>query len=169
LATGRGVRGSYALKLTAAGAKAIAVYDATEPEDAGEESVTLAMRKLLKKYAFVPERLVTDDFRSYGAAARALGLERLHERGDGGMARKFASAEPTTGAQDAMFQERLLCAEIPLNPRRPLQHLQRPTPSHISSVAPRASRRGDDHVTRGRRGRLKFRAAVPLRVFVSIS
>ena len=39
------------------------------------------MRKLLKKYAFVPERLVTDDMRSYGAAARALGLERLHERG----------------------------------------------------------------------------------------
>ena len=39
------------------------------------------MRKLLKKYAFVPERLVTDDLRSYGAAARALGLERLHERG----------------------------------------------------------------------------------------
>jgi Family of unknown function (DUF5681)/DDE domain len=39
------------------------------------------MRKLLKKYAFVPERLITDDLRSYGAAARALGLERLHERG----------------------------------------------------------------------------------------
>ena len=31
------------------------------------------MRKLLKKYAFVPERLVTDDLRSYGAAARDLG------------------------------------------------------------------------------------------------
>jgi putative transposase len=38
------------------------------------------MRKLLKKYAFVPERLITDDLRSYGAAARALGLERMHER-----------------------------------------------------------------------------------------
>jgi putative transposase len=38
------------------------------------------MRKLLKKYAFVPERLVTDDLRSYGAAAHALGLEHLHER-----------------------------------------------------------------------------------------
>ena len=39
------------------------------------------MRKLLKKYAFAPKRLVTDDLRSYGAAARALGLERVHERG----------------------------------------------------------------------------------------
>jgi hypothetical protein len=28
------------------------------------------MRKLLKKYAFVPERLVTDDLRSYSAAVR---------------------------------------------------------------------------------------------------
>jgi transposase-like protein len=39
------------------------------------------MRKLLKRYAFVPERLVTDDLRSYGAAARDLGIESRHERG----------------------------------------------------------------------------------------
>jgi putative transposase len=39
------------------------------------------MRKLLKKYAIVPERMVTDDFRSYGAAARALGIESRHQRG----------------------------------------------------------------------------------------
>ena len=31
------------------------------------------MRKLLRKYAFVPERLVTDDLRSYSAAVRDLG------------------------------------------------------------------------------------------------
>src|SRR5258707_8230913 len=35
---------SYALKLTAAGAKAIAVDDAAESEDAGEESAALANR-----------------------------------------------------------------------------------------------------------------------------
>ena len=39
------------------------------------------MRKLLKKYAFVPERLVTDDLRSYSAAVWDLGIERRHERG----------------------------------------------------------------------------------------
>jgi hypothetical protein len=39
------------------------------------------MRKLLKKYAFVPERLITDDLRSYSAAARDLGIERRHVRG----------------------------------------------------------------------------------------
>src|SRR5438270_8828774 len=38
------------------------------------------MRKLLKKYAFAPERLVTDDLRSYGAAVRELGVDRRHER-----------------------------------------------------------------------------------------
>jgi transposase-like protein len=34
----------------------------------------------LKKYAFVPERLVTDDLRSYSAAVRELGIERHHVR-----------------------------------------------------------------------------------------
>jgi putative transposase len=32
------------------------------------------MRKLLKKYAYAPGRLVTDDLRSYSAAARDLGM-----------------------------------------------------------------------------------------------
>ncbi len=39
------------------------------------------MRKLLRTYAFVPERRVTDDLRSYSAAVRDLGIERRHERG----------------------------------------------------------------------------------------
>jgi putative transposase len=39
------------------------------------------MRKLLKKYAFAPERLVTDDLGSYSAAARELRIEPRHERG----------------------------------------------------------------------------------------
>ena len=34
------------------------------------------MRKLLKKCGFVPDRLITDDLRSYGAAAHDLGLAR---------------------------------------------------------------------------------------------
>src|SRR6202451_2011940 len=39
------------------------------------------MRKLLKKYAFAPGRLITDALRSYAPAARDLGIEHLHERG----------------------------------------------------------------------------------------
>src|SRR5882757_2122612 len=37
------------------------------------------MRKLLKKYGFVPDRLITDDLRLYSAAARDLGIEKHHE------------------------------------------------------------------------------------------
>ena len=45
----------------------------------GRHAALKLMPKLLKKYAFV-ERLATDDLSSYGAAARALGLERLRGR-----------------------------------------------------------------------------------------
>ena len=41
------------------------------------------MRKLLKKYAFVPDRLITDDLPSYGAAARDLGSRTDMNAGDG--------------------------------------------------------------------------------------
>ena len=39
------------------------------------------MRKLLKKYGLMPDQMVTDDLRSYGAAARELGISDHHERG----------------------------------------------------------------------------------------
>ena len=41
------------------------------------------MRKLLKKYGFIPDKMVTDDLRSYGAAARELGISDRHSA-DGG-------------------------------------------------------------------------------------
>ena len=39
------------------------------------------MRKLLKRYAFVPDQVITDDLRSYGAAARDLAIGKRHVRG----------------------------------------------------------------------------------------
>ena len=39
------------------------------------------MRKLLKKYGFIPDQLITDDLRSYAAAAHDLGISARHERG----------------------------------------------------------------------------------------
>jgi putative transposase len=53
------------------------------------------MRKLLKKYAFAPELLVTDDLRSHSAAARELGIERRHERGRWKNNRAENSHQPT--------------------------------------------------------------------------
>src|SRR5271170_1716607 len=38
------------------------------------------MRKLLKKYGYVPDRMITYDLRSYSAAARDLGIEACRER-----------------------------------------------------------------------------------------
>ena len=51
------------------------------------------MRKLLKKYAFAPKRLVTDDLRSY--APRPAIIEHLHERGRWRNNRAENSHQPT--------------------------------------------------------------------------
>ena len=53
------------------------------------------MRKLIKKYAFIPDRLVTDDLRSYAAAVRDLGLTRRHDRGRWRNNRAENSHQPT--------------------------------------------------------------------------
>ena len=53
------------------------------------------MRKLLKKYGFVPDKLVTDDLRSYAAAASDLGITRRHERGQWRNNRAENSHQPT--------------------------------------------------------------------------
>jgi putative transposase len=53
------------------------------------------MRKLLRKYAVVPERLVTDDLRSYRAATLDLGIDHLHDRGRWKNNRAENSHQPT--------------------------------------------------------------------------
>jgi putative transposase len=53
------------------------------------------MRKLLKKYGFVPDKLVTDELRSYAAAASHLGIAKRHERGRWRNNRAENSHQPT--------------------------------------------------------------------------
>jgi putative transposase len=53
------------------------------------------MRKLLRKYAVVPDRLVTDDLRSYRAATLDLGIDHLHDRGRWKNNRAENSHQPT--------------------------------------------------------------------------
>jgi putative transposase len=53
------------------------------------------MRKLLRKYGFVPDRMITDDLRSYGAAACELGIASRHERGRWKNNRAENSHQPT--------------------------------------------------------------------------
>jgi transposase-like protein len=71
------------------------VLDVLAPSKRNKHAALKLMRKLLKKYAFVPQRLVTDDLRSYGAAARDLGLENRHERGRWKNHRAENSHQPT--------------------------------------------------------------------------
>jgi transposase-like protein len=60
------------------------------------------MRKLLKKYGFVPDKLVTDDLRSYGAAASDLGIAKRHERGRWRNNRAENSHQPTRRREHKM-------------------------------------------------------------------
>jgi len=53
------------------------------------------MRKLLKKYGFVPDLMIKDDLRSYGAAACELGIETHYERGRWRNNRAENSHQPT--------------------------------------------------------------------------
>ena len=57
------------------------VLDVLVQSKRNKHAAVKLMRKLLRTDAFVPERLVTDDLRSYSAAVRDLGIERRHERG----------------------------------------------------------------------------------------
>jgi putative transposase len=68
------------------------------------------MRKLLKKYAFAPERLVTDDLRSYAPAARDLGVEHLHERGRWKNNRAENSHQPTRRRERKMQHFKSACS-----------------------------------------------------------
>ena len=97
------------------------------------------MRKLLKKYAFAPERLVTDDLRSYAPAARDLGIEHLHEHGrwrNSRAAPRRDSSQPTPPCT-TLSTSNAISRQL----------------NHTACSAPR-----DDHVARGRRGRMKLRA-----------
>ncbi len=122
------------------------------------------MRKLLKKYAFVPERLVTDYLRSYSAAVREVGSNGGMSAGDGRTIElRIRISRRGGGSADAAVQEPGFSPEISFHARRCLQHFQRPTPSHFSPNAPRASRCRDDHVADHSRSGLIIRETRTLR------
>ena len=58
-----------------------AVLDVLVQTRRNKRAALKLMRKLLKKYGFVPDKLVTDELRSYAAAASHLGIAKRHERG----------------------------------------------------------------------------------------
>jgi len=60
------------------------------------------LRRLLKKHGFIPERLITDDLRSYGAAVRDLGMPDRHRRGRWCNNRVEKSHQPTRQRERTM-------------------------------------------------------------------
>src|SRR5208282_2201798 len=71
------------------------VLDVLVQSKRNKRAAVKLMRKLLKKYAFVPERLITDDLRSYSTAVLDLGIDRRHERGRWKNNRVENSHQPT--------------------------------------------------------------------------
>ena len=49
------------------------VLDVLVQSKRNKQAAVKLMRKLLKKYGFVPDRMITDDLRSYGATAHVSG------------------------------------------------------------------------------------------------
>jgi putative transposase len=60
------------------------------------------MRKLLKKYGFVPDKLITDDLRSYAVAAHDLRISNRNERGRWRNNRAENSHQPTRRREGKM-------------------------------------------------------------------
>jgi transposase-like protein len=111
------------------------------------------MRKLLKKYGFVPDKLITDELRSFAAAAGRLGIAKRHERGRwrNNRAENSHQPTPTKGEEDARVQERGIRVQISLSACSSSEHLQRPASSHLSKNAPSLQGVGHAYMARSRR------------------
>jgi transposase-like protein len=93
------------------------------------------MRKLLRKYAVVPERLVTDDLRCYRAAALDLGID-LHDRGRWKNNRAENSHQPTRRRSARCNDSR-----APAQPRSSSQPMPPLTiPSTSNAISPQLDR-----------------------------
>ena len=71
------------------------VLDVLVQSKRNEHAALKLMRKLLRKHGFLPTTFVTDDLRSYGAAARELGIARRHRTGRWRNNRAENSHQPT--------------------------------------------------------------------------
>ena len=78
------------------------VLDVLVQSRRNKQAALKLMRKLLKKYYFIPDRLITDDLQSYGAAARELGIQKRHERGRSKNNRAENSHQPTRRREHKM-------------------------------------------------------------------
>ena len=106
------------------------------------------MRKLLKKMNFVPDKLVTDDLRSYRAACRDLGISHRHERG-----RWRNNRAETRISQPADGSARCRGSKVPGQPSDSCPSTRPPTtPSTFSAISPPPARTESSELRPCRRG-----------------
>ena len=87
------------------------------------------MRKLLKKYGFVPDRLITADLRSYGAALRDLGIENtLSVVGGKTIERRTRISQP----DDESASRALRAEDQPNDSSQPTQPSTIPSTSNVT-------------------------------------
>ena len=107
------------------------------------------MRKLLKKCGFVPDRMITDDLRSYGAAVRELGIESRHERGQWRNNRaETRVSRPNAGsarcnASRALAQLRSFSLHTRSSTTLSMRNAILSLPEHIEAFAQRLRARGE--------------------------
>ena len=118
------------------------VLDVLVQTQRNRRSALKLMRKLLKKYGFVPDRMITDDLRSYGAAARDLGIENHHQRGQW-KNRVENSHQPTRRRERKMQRSRARAQPRDFSPPMPSSTTPSTSnatlhqPERIASYAPR--------------------------------
>jgi putative transposase len=95
------------------------VLDVLVQSKRNKRAAVKLMRKLLKKYGFVPDKFVTDDLKSYTAAVKDLGIAKRHERGRWRNNRAENSHQSTRRREREMrgFKESGLSPEISLDSR----------------------------------------------------
>jgi putative transposase len=117
------------------------------------------VRKLLKKCGFVPDRMITDDLRSYGAAAGELGIESRHERGQWRNNRAENSHQPTRRRERKMQRFKSLGSAQKFLSARAVVYNTFNAQRHLVSARTHRSLRADEHVARGGPRRLNSQAA----------
>ncbi len=129
------------------------VLDCLVQSRRNKRAATKLMRKLLKKYGFVPATIVTDHLAAYAAAMRDLRLSVMQERGKRKNNRAESSHVPIRRRERKMqgFKSPRIGSTLSLNSRLDLQHFQYLPPSDLSRQSPAAQKRSFRRMASGSR------------------
>jgi hypothetical protein len=97
----------------------------------------------LKKYGFVPDKLITDELRSYGLQPAILGSQDAMNAVAGAtIEQRIRISQPDEGRARCKGSRASDPRKDSLSTRCNAKYFQRPTPSHLSKNAPSLPRIG---------------------------